>query len=337
MGSRQSLPGLVNSLETLPLGPLSLERYREIIKGPARVAGLTVEETFVERAIEDTATEDALPLLAFALRQLHDRYGADGVLSLSDYQALGDPAAGLSPLDNAVKQAADGVLQAQRPDERSLKALRQSFVPAMVRVSEQGLFARRAAAWASLPEAARPLLEALVSARLLVKRQGEEQSSTVEVAHEALLRVWPLLRDWLAESREFLLGSQQLEQDLAQWQAAPPAQKPQALLTGLKLARGNAWLKESPDQLPPDLRTFIATSQRRAVRLRRIWVGAGTAVAVLISGAGGFSFVQLRRAEAAQAAQIEATHRALSISSAASMSGLLIGHPRSRCGCRVAR
>ncbi|MEY4808930.1 MAG: hypothetical protein RLZZ206_3319 [Cyanobacteriota bacterium] len=311
MGSLQALPELVNSLDTLPLGPLSLERYREIIEGPGRVAGLKVEPGFVDRAIHDTATEDALPLLAFALRQLHDRYGADGVLSLSDYKALGDPAAGLSPLENAVKQAADGVLQAQRPDEASLKALREAFVPAMVRVSEQGSYARRAASWGSLPPLARPLLEALVAARLLVRRQGDGQPSTVEVAHEALLRVWPQLRGWLDESRDFLLGSQQLEQDMAQWQAASPADKPRALLSGLKLARGRTWLAERGHQLRPELRSFIQTSQQRAARQRRILLGSAAAAFVAISGAAGLAFLQLQRARAAQAAQFEATHRAL--------------------------
>jgi len=286
MGSLQSLPELVDSLDTLPLGPLSLERYREIIEGPARVAGLKVEPAFVERAIQDTATEDALPLLAFALRQLHERFGADGVLSLSDYQSLGDPAAGLSPLENAVKQAADGVLQALRPDEASQKALREAFVPAMVRVGEQGVYARRAAAWDSLPQAARPLLEALLAARLLVRRQGEGQPSTVEVAHEALLRVWPLLRDWLEESRDFLLGSQQLEQDLAQWQAASPADRPRALLSGLKLARGRAWLAERSEQLRPELRAFIQASQLRAERQERLLIGALVVLGVLSLSVG---------------------------------------------------
>ena len=150
MGSLQSLLELVNILDTLPIGPLSRERYREIIEGPARVAGLKVEPAFVEQAIHDTATEDALPLLALALRKLHDQYGADGVLSLGDYQALGDPATGLSPLENAVKQAADDLLKAQRPDEASPKAQRDAFVPAMVRVSEQGSYVRRVAAWESL-------------------------------------------------------------------------------------------------------------------------------------------------------------------------------------------
>jgi hypothetical protein len=311
MGSLQSLPELVASLDTLPLGPLSLERYREIIEGPARVAGLKVETAFVERAIHDTGTEDALPLLAFALRQIHGRYGADGVLSLSSYQVLGDPAAGLSPLENAVKQAADSVLQALRPDEASLKAMQEAFVPAMVRVGEQGVYARRAAAWDSLPQAARPLLEALVAARLLVRRQSEGQPSTVEVAHEALLRVWPLLRGWLDESRDFLLGSQQLEQDLAQWQAASTADRHRALLSGLKLARSRAWLAERGEQLRPELRAFIQTSQQRAVRQRRILQGSAAAVFTVISSAGGLAFLQLQRARAAQAAQFEATHRAL--------------------------
>jgi WD40 repeat protein len=311
MGSLQAQSELVNSLDTLPLGPLSLERYREIIEGPARVAGLRVEPAFVERAIHDTGTKDALPLLAFALRRLHEQVGSEGVLSLSAYQALGDPAAGHSPLENAVKQAADQVLQTQRPDEESLKALREAFVPAMVRVSEQGSYARRAATWDSLPEAARPLLEALVAARLLVKRQSEGQPSTAEVAHEALLRVWPLLRGWLDESRDFLLGSQQLEQDLGQWLAASTADKPRALLSGLKLAKGQAWLAERAHQLRPELRDFIRASQHRAVCRRRILVGSAAGAFAVISGAGGLAFLQLQRARAAEAAQFEATHQAL--------------------------
>ena len=139
-----------------------------------------------------------------------------------------------------MKQAADGVVKSFQPDAVSLRALRDAFVPAMVRVCEQGSYARRAAVWETLPEAARALLEALVAARLLVRRQREGQPSTVEIAHEALLRVWPLLRGWLDDSRDFLIGSQQLEQDLAQWQVASPADKPRALLSGLKLAKGRS-------------------------------------------------------------------------------------------------
>lgn len=308
IGALQARSELVRSLETLSIGPLLVEYYREIIEGPARVAGLRVEQAFVARAIQDTAMENALPLLAYALRQLHDRHGASGCLSLRSYQDLGDPVAGLSPLENAVRQAADGVLQAHRPDAASLKALRQAFVPAMVRVSDQGRYARRVADWESLPSAAWPLLEALVRARLLVRRQGEGTASTVEVAHEALLRVWPLLRGWLDESFDFLLGCQQLEQDLAQWQKASPADQPRALLSGLKLAKAGAWLAEWGEQLRPELRTYIRLSQRREQRQRRKVLGSAVTAFALISTAATVAYVQLRQS---QEAQFEATHRAL--------------------------
>jgi hypothetical protein len=155
------------------------------------------------------------------------------------------------------------------------------------------------------------LLDALVTARLLVRRQGEGQPSTVEVAHEALLRVWPLLRGWLDNSRDFLLDSQFLEQKLARWEAASQADKPGALLNDLDLNKGLAWLKQRGDQLRPELRSFIQTSQQRAVRQRRILLGVAAAAFALISGAAGLAFLQLQRAQAAQAAQFEATHRAL--------------------------
>lgn len=219
------------------------------------------------------------------------------MLSLSDYLSLGDASAGLSPLENAVKQAADGVIKSFQPDAVSLRALRDAFVPSMVRVSEQGTYARRAVFWDSLPEAARPLLEALVASRLLVRRQREGQPSTVEVAHEALLRVWPLLRDWLDDSREFLIGCQQLEQDLAQWQVASAADKPRALLSGLKLAKGRAWLAEHGEQLTPELRSYIPASHRHSVRQRRIVLGGLSSGFAVVSVALLLAWGQLVRAQ----------------------------------------
>ena len=64
--------------------------------------------------------------------------------------------------------------------------------------------------WRSLPPRALPLIERLAKARLLTILE-ERGVRTVEVAHEALLRKWPLLRGWLDEEREFLVGKSQLE------------------------------------------------------------------------------------------------------------------------------
>lgn len=287
MGALQALPTLANTFETLPLGPLSIERYREIIEGPARVVGLTVEPALVERAIRDTATEDALPLLAFALKELYARFGADGLLTLSDYQALGDAAAGLSPLENAVRQAAHEALNPE-PGPAELQALRDAFVPAMVSVSDQGALTRRAARWDQLPVAARPLLEALVTARLLVRRQSEGEPSTVEVCHEALLRVWPQLRTWLEDARDFLIGIDQIDRDHLQWRQAQkdaPADASELLLRGAKLDKARRWLKERPDAITPELRSFMELSIRQE-RVRGVQSTVTKVGILVLIGAG---------------------------------------------------
>jgi hypothetical protein len=50
--------------------PLGTTALRSVIEGPAKVAGLTIEEDLVSRLVTDTGTGEALPLLAFTLEQL---------------------------------------------------------------------------------------------------------------------------------------------------------------------------------------------------------------------------------------------------------------------------
>ena len=104
---------------------------------------------------------------------------------------------------------ADEVLATAKASAEDLEALREAFVPAMVRVNPEGEYVRRPAQLEALPAKARPLLESLARARLLTI-EGDGDASTVEVTHEALLRKWPLLRGWLDQEREFLIGIDQL-------------------------------------------------------------------------------------------------------------------------------
>jgi hypothetical protein len=241
------------------------------------------------------------------VRELVERFGADRSLSLAAYQAMGDPQAGLSPLENAVRRRADAVLEEMRPGEAETKALREAFVPAMVRF-EQGNYVRRPARWETLPALAQPLLEQLVQARLLISREKEGER-LLEVAHEALLRKWPLLRGWLDADREFLIGSQQLEQDLLDWQKAPESERSAALLTGLKLQRAKAWLKERPQQLSATQREFVQASgdqaeaqQRKARRTRRLVMGGLSGLTALALAGGAIAWWREGEARAAEAA-----------------------------------
>ena len=256
LGQLQQAPALTAAFEEVSLMPMPLARVRDVIEGPARIAGLTVDDTLVAAAMNDAATDDALPLLAFALRELYDRFGQKKHLTMEAYAALGDAGAQLSPLENAVRRKADEVLSAAKPSDEDLQALKEAFVPAMVRVNAEGEYVRRPASFGALPAKARPLIERLAKARLLII-QKDSDVTVVEVAHEALLRKWPLLRGWLDEEREFLIGKDQLEQDLRDWEKAPASQKTDALLSGLKLTRARTWLVEKPKQLSDAERKFI--------------------------------------------------------------------------------
>ena len=274
--------------EQFSLRPMPLERVREIIEGPARVAGVLVDGELVTTAIADARTEDALPLLAFALRELYDSAASSGRLTVQAYRELGERGAQLSPLENAVRRRADEVLAAARPTPEDLQALKEAFIPAMVRVNAEGEYVRCGAAIASISPQALPLIERLAKARLLTILD-EEGAATVEVAHEALLRKWPRLRGWLDEEREFLIGKEHLDQDLLDWQHAAPDQKTDALLSGLKLTRARTWLLAKEHQLTEHELCFIQASVARQEAVaeekersrRRVLRGTIAAAAVL--------------------------------------------------------
>jgi WD40 repeat protein len=290
---------LKTRFEEFSLEPLQLSRIPQIIKGPATVVGLGIEEELVQQATRDAETEDALPLLAFALRELYDRHTDDGPLTLNEYHALGDQQQGLTPLENAVRLAADEVLAELSPNSAQLQALRETFVPEMVRVNDVGEYVRREADWADLPEAAHPILEALVKARLLTSRQ-EGNQRLVEVSHEALLRKWPRLRGWLDEEREFLIGRQQLERDSTEWNITPESQKTRVLLDGLKLDRAASWLSDRPSQLKDGELEFIRASIKYRNRVKQVRKAAVFVAFIFISAFAAIASWQWWEASAAR-------------------------------------
>ena len=259
IGEAQSVRLLARRLETVLLGPMPMENVAEIVLEPARVAGLRVQEGVAIAAARDAASADALPLLAFTLRALYDRFGSSGELTLEDYRSLGDKNGALSPLENAVRQAADDVLSTMEPSDEELAGLRDSFVPAMVYLTGSGEYARQPADWNELPETAHRLLEALVSKRLLVRRV-ENEVQIVEVAHEALLRIWPRLALWLEQEREFLSWLPRATRDAEEWWNLPPDVRPTALLKGFALQQAREWLRVNETKIPRKAVLYIKNS-----------------------------------------------------------------------------
>ena len=77
--------------------------------------------------------------------------------------------------------------------------------------NEEGTDSRRRVRHSELDPASQAVLSAFAEARLLVTgRHESSHEQTVEIAHEALLRHWTRLADWVDKDREFLLWRQRV-------------------------------------------------------------------------------------------------------------------------------
>ncbi len=211
----------------LSLGPVPQGEIASIIREPAEILRRKVgpdapvfDAAVVEKLqIEIEGEPDALPLLAFVLQRLMREHAGESVIGLSQIHASG----GLAETIQLEAQAAfsDAGYVDSRADCR--EALRKLFVPPLVRVSRDSKAPqRRVALQTELPAQLLPLARALTQRRLLVVRatmpggggavggatdvdsaainSGRAPSSTIEVAHEALLRHWTMLAEFLVRT-----------------------------------------------------------------------------------------------------------------------------------------
>ena len=216
------------------LKPMPATQFKEVIVGPAMRATeagtpLRVAPDLVERLLADAgAGADTLPMLALTMSRLYTDYGDDGELRLDQYEAMGGMA-------RVVATEIDEIL-ATDPAQRhtQLLALRAAFVPWLATINpdnDQPL--RRVARYQDLPESSRPLIDAMVARRLMVKDTRDGQT-VVEVALESLLRQWDDLAGWLADQRHHLKAADDIERAAAAW--THHDHDPAWLLAGTRLA-----------------------------------------------------------------------------------------------------
>jgi tetratricopeptide (TPR) repeat protein len=99
-------------------------------------------------------------------------------------------------------------------------------------------------------------------ARLLVTGSDRAARPTVEVAHEALIRTWPRLREWVDSNREKLRTRAAVVQAKAVWE--DNGRREDLLLpAGFQLERARALLQESGDLTIDDIQEFVILSSAR--------------------------------------------------------------------------
>lgn len=223
LGKLQSvLPSGRRPFESFPVAPIAKAGLGQVIAGPATVAGVELEPGLVEALVEDTGSGDALPLLAFALRELYERFGReDGVLTLSEYRDQ------LGGIRAALTRSADEILGRAEGIGMEPAALRRAFME-MIRETDEGRFVSHRVFWEQLPEGAHEVLEGFVRARLLVSgRDGDHR--TLEVAHESLIAEWETLRTWVEAGSEQFAWRRRFEVRVEEWVERVRNKRPAAL------------------------------------------------------------------------------------------------------------
>ena len=221
---------------TLSLAPMPKGAYANVIEGPARrLAGtkraLVVEEPLVQELlsdIEEDDAKDALPLLAFTLERLYQEFHGAGRLTVDHYRSLGRIRGSIEAAVERALKAADGDPNLPKDRQARLALMRRAMIPWLANLDpETGTPRRRVAYLSELPAEARPMVDLLVDQRLLAKdtvevsKEGSDEKTretTIEPAHEALLRQWDLLSGWLNEDAGQLTVIDSVKRAAKTWQ-----------------------------------------------------------------------------------------------------------------------
>ena len=243
--------------------PLDREALEQVVRQPAELLGVSFEnDEAVEQIVAAAVRQPgALPLLSDLLSdawsEMLKREDPNGVLRLPP---------GFLDISRPLADKGERFLAANADGEdelRRLITLKLSLQP------REGEILRRRARRGECSAEQWALLEAMSQpAWRLIVISAEGGEPTAEVAHEALLRHWPRVVDWLAESREFLVWRSRFEVDYRSWEDAGDVIRERTLLTGLQLDVACRWLRDRSEDLSESERIFISDSQRAASEAR---------------------------------------------------------------------
>ncbi|MEW6716665.1 MAG: hypothetical protein AB1345_04065 [Chloroflexota bacterium] len=238
------------------IGPMTEEELRRAIEQPARLGKWEFERGLVELILRDVGDEPgSLPLLSHALLETWE-HRRGRYMTLESYAESGG-------VRGAIAKTAETVFtQKILPDQQPIA---RNILLRLIEPGEGTQATRRRATLGELiprPESepvVRAVLQKLVESRLVTVSEAG-----VEVAHEALIREWPRLCQWLDEDREGLLLHRRLTEAAQDW--ARLGQDTGAAYRGVRLAHVLEWAKEHDDQLSPLEREFVEFSRFVAER-----------------------------------------------------------------------
>ena len=211
------LKGDTGQFDILPPGP---EALRRIIAEPARLAGVRFERraadglSLASRILEDAHNQpDLLPLLSDLLLELYLKRNSENEITFESYESMGGIEGALSNRAETFYNSLDAAQRALFPE----------FLYALITVEarSEAIPARRHAPLNSLRDSPgkAALVDSFIASRLLIAEGGSLFAvPTVSLAHEALIRAWPRVAEWVRVNRQYLGIRSRVEQFQERWQ-----------------------------------------------------------------------------------------------------------------------
>jgi len=257
------------------VGSMQRDELRRSIELPARRVGLRVDAELVDALVADVKDEPgALPLLSTALLELWQH--RDGRrLRYTVYKQSGGVRGAVARLAEDAFSQLDG--------EQQIVAR-----GVLMRLAGQGAaggIERRRVALAELEtdddEDIARVVALLTDRRLLTASKG-----TIELAHEALMREWPRLHDWIDADRQGLRIHRNLGAAAREWEEL--GRDDGALYRGARLSEAFEWHQAKQPRLNEIERAFLAAGDarrqlERTQRRRRIALAFGSLTVALIA------------------------------------------------------
>ncbi|MEL7244150.1 MAG: CHAT domain-containing protein, partial [Cyanobacteria bacterium J06573_2] len=191
------------------LTPMKREELQAAIEQPAAKLKVELQEGLAKKLIDDLGNQPGrLPLLEFTLSLLwekHDKW----YLTHKAYAEIGG-------LEKALAKYADDILnQLSAVDKEKAERI---FIQ-LISPGEGTEDTKRKATRGEVGEDNWGLVEELANQRLVVTGWDESsQQETVEIVHEALIREWGMLREWIKSNRRFRVWQERLQFEVVKWE-----------------------------------------------------------------------------------------------------------------------
>ncbi|MCB1177961.1 MAG: hypothetical protein KDK36_10315 [Leptospiraceae bacterium] len=294
------------------LGAMNYEELKSTIEKPLKVAGLEIQEGLIDLILSAVeGQEGSLPLMEFCLHELWKEQ-VDSTLVYEAYKEIGEVKGALAKYaDDVYKDLSEEekiqlkkiMLQLVQPGQGTEDTRRIALVDDIARFDS----AHRPGSLSEVEGKGIGFIQKLANLRLITTGTNDDGKTTIEVVHEALIREWKTLREWIDKDREFRVWQEKLRYSQKEWEEGSGKDK-NLLLRGTNLITANDWYKNRKQDLGNREIEYIEKSKSYDRTKKVLLWATGIIVSGLIIGFGIFGTTMYFKAEESKIQTIDANN-----------------------------